>query len=209
MSDPKSAEENLKVIRDLMERATKYRALATVPALIGAILTLLAGVWGYWKGDSLTATKFVLLWLGVLLAIDAVNSVSLYRDSKKRGADFPSPQMIHGILAMLPAFLAGGIIGLVFGLEHEDPVKCATIWAVFSGLALLATRSFAPRSILKLGWLFLIAGTGFFVWYELGGALPGRAFPIKAASFVMMAAFGGPLALYAIFTGLISKTKEG
>ncbi len=201
-----SAEENLKVIRELMERATSYRVLSTTSALIGAIVTFLAGGWLYAKGINVGIGGFVTVWLVVLLIVDCVNTILLFRDSRRRGSDFPSPQMVHGVIAMLPGFLAGGIIGLIFAFVSEDPVRCATIWVVFSGISLLGTSSFAPRSITRLGWALLVSGLGIFWWKETGGVLPGDN-SVSQASFVMMITFGLLCALYALWTGVISKKK--
>lgn len=201
-----TAEENLKVIRQLMERATSYRVLSTTSAFFGAMATFAAGWWLFANGTETGIGGFVAIWLLVLFIVDGVNTVLLYRDSKRRGSKFPSPQMIHGILGMLPGFLAGGVIGLVFAFVNEDPVRCAIIWVVFSGVGLLGTSSFAPRSIIRLGWALLVSGLGIFCWKETGGYLPGDN-SVSQASFVMMITFGLLSALYALWTGVISKKK--
>ena len=207
MSDPKAAEENLKVIRELMERATTYRALLTLPAIIGCVLTLVVGGWMVSAGKDLSLNQFVFIWLGVFLAVDAANSILIFRESRRRGTEFPSPQTMHGAFAMLPGLLAGGVVGIILALVNEDPVRCALMWAVFAGLSLLSTKSFAPRSIVGLGWTILIAGLGIFSWKELGGFLPGDN-SVSQASLVMILTFGGPLALYAMWTGVVSKKSS-
>lgn len=114
--------------------------------------------------------------------------------------------MIHAVITMLPGFLAGGVVGLIFAFVNEDPVRCATIWVVFAGLSLLGTSSFAPRSITRLGWALLVSGLGFFLWKELGKPLPGDN-AVSQASFVMMSTFGLWSALYALWTGVIARRK--
>ena len=207
MGSKQPAEEHLKVIRELMERATTYRILSTTTACFGALATLLAGIWSYSKGNEIWVGKFVCIWVGVYLLVDLVNTVLLFKDSKERQAEFPSAKLMHAVVAMIPAIIAGGVISLVFAFVHEDPVRCATIWVVFSGISLLATSSFAPRSIICLGWAFLGSGLALFFWKETGKFLPGDN-SVSQASFVMMITYGLWLTLYAIWTGIISKKSD-
>ena len=206
MSAPQSAEESIQVIRQLMERATTYRVLSTTSAFSGALASFAVGGYLFMNGSSVGIGMFVGLWLAVLLVLDCVNSFLLFKNSKQRKSSFPSPQMIHAVITMLPGFLAGGVIGLVFEFVNEDPVRCATIWVVFAGLSLLGTSSFAPRSVTRLGWALLVSGLGLFMWKELGKPLPGDN-SVSQASFVMMITFGLWSALYALWTGVIARKK--
>jgi len=169
LADPnESAHENLRVIRDLMERATIYRAISAVPALVGGLLAIAVSGYFWFEGDQIGKTTFVLAWLGVLIVVDALNTWLLFKESKSRQGEFPSQKMIHGILAMGPPMIVLGCLGLVQAWVHGEFVQCVLLWIFGYGLGLLATSSFAPDSIKKLGWQFLAFGAVFLLLHEFG-----------------------------------------
>lgn len=161
-----SAHENLQVIRDLMERATVYRAISATPALVGGLLAIAISLIFWLKGDHIGKTAFVLSWLGVLIVVDALNTWLLFRESKSRQGEFPSQKMIHGIFAMGPPMIVLGCLGLIQAWVHGEFVQCVLLWIFGYGLGLLATSSFAPGSIKKLGWQFLAFGAVFVLLHE-------------------------------------------
>lgn len=57
----------------------------------------------------------------------------------------------------LPSLLAGGFMALLFVRSGND-VAAACMWIVHYGLALLAIREFAPKSMVWLGWAFVVFG---------------------------------------------------
>ena len=73
MSDRAAAEENLRVIRNLMERATVYRAISAPSALVAGLLSTLAAGFVYYNnevnlllGRTVRPREFAGLWIGVL-----------------------------------------------------------------------------------------------------------------------------------------------
>ncbi|MCB1064469.1 MAG: hypothetical protein KDN20_16315 [Verrucomicrobiae bacterium] len=195
-----SAQENLRTIRQLMERATVYRAISAGPALVGGILSLALGMVMMRGAESMSPVLFVGAWLAVLVIVDALNTVLLWREARNRGAAFPSRSTLHGIKALAPAMLAGGVTGLVFALRDGDLVRGVLMWTMGYGLGLLATGSFAPRSIRALGWAFLVAGLGWFLFVELGTAAVARESAGEAGKIMAMT-FGAFHLVYAVRTG--------
>ena len=49
------------------------------------------------------------------------------------------------------------------GYEADNELLLVRIWIGFYGLALIATQHFAPRSLVLLGWAFLITAAGMMV----------------------------------------------
>lgn len=202
-SDPEipseSAQENLRVIRELMERATVYRAISEFPAIVGGLLSIVVGA-VLMSNVGVGRTAFVLSWLGVLAVVGGLNTWLLIWESKGRKARFPTPQMIHGILAMGPPMIVLGCVGLAFAWFHGDFVRCALIWAIGYGLGLLATSSFAPRSIKILGWLFLTFGFVIFILHELGVYPSAFDSPVENSSLLMLLSFGILHLVYVLHT---------
>ncbi|EDY20813.1 hypothetical protein CfE428DRAFT_2010 [Chthoniobacter flavus Ellin428] len=86
--------------------------------------------------------------------------------------------------------LSGGVFFCLFG-----PKLVSALLAIFYGLALLATAHFAPRSMMWLGWSFLVAGLGIFTL----GALDDFG-PKLNPDVIMVATFGGFHFIYAAST---------
>ena len=203
-----SARENLRVIRQLMERATIYRAILAGPALIGGLCTLVVAGIMMGRPEAFSRTGFVLAWFAVYLVFDLVNTWLFYRDSKRRGVEFPSPQLLHGIMLLGPPIVVLGVIGLVFAWVHEDFVRCVLIWATGYGLGLLATSSFAPASIKWLGWSVLLIGFGLFLDHELTGFVAVDD-PIVKSALIMAIVFGLLHVIYGIRSGSRATERAG
>lgn len=167
MIDRSEAEEHLRVIRSLMEKATIYRAISAEAALVGGLLAVGAafafGVpWSYCEAASFPTTPpnewlFFALWGAVLALATTANLFFLYRAAKKRQEPFCSSGMRMAITSLLPSFVAAGW-GTFMANAGFWIVYVAPIWMTCYGLALLATKPFAPRSLVWLGWSFLLAG---------------------------------------------------
>ena len=205
MSIRAEAEENLRVIRSLMEKATVYRAISAPSALVGGVLAVaVSAMLIYLQRDahfmpSTAWTHFGLPWLGVLILTGAANVYFLWHDAKRRGEAFVSSGMRLAIRALLPGFLVAAVFTPYFlGSFHlQGPLAC--IWVLCYGLALLATVDFAPRSIARLGWAFLVCGltlTPRILWF--GGEFLTN--PSRSANLIMGATFGLLHLIYAACT---------
>lgn len=208
---PNEAEEHLRVIRSLMEKATIYRAISAPTALVGGLASLAFGIWLYFRWRPLPAGReeeeferlFIIGWGAVLVVTAVANAFLLWRDAKRRGDRFISSGMKHALLAMLPAMLCGAGLTIFF-LEAERPYWLPPMWMLCYGVALLATRAFAPRSIQFLGWAFLATGfatiwqTWVTGWQAVFGN--GESHIPTAANLVMTLTFGIFHLIYAALT---------
>ena len=171
MPSRSEAEEHLRVIRFLMERATLYRAITAPAAAVGGLLALLATailphlgeveINASTQASPSSAAQFLSLWGGILGITLATNFRFLWLEARRRGAPFWSPGMRLALQAVLPSYLLAAV-ATSFGGSVLSPADFARfaipIWIICHGLALLATSHFAPRSLLLLGWGFLFAG---------------------------------------------------
>ena len=161
-----SAAAHLRTIRSLMERATIYRAISGPAALFGGALALIVGGILLWRESSWQASnlQFAGIWVAVMVLVSAGNFFLLYRGARKRQEPFVSAGMKHALRAIAPPMLAGFVLSMVLAttgplVEHGRALMTA-VWAVCYGLALLATGSFAPRSMQVLGLAFFLIGLG-------------------------------------------------
>ena len=198
------AEEHLRVIRSLMEKATIYRAISAPTALIGGLASMSFGTWFYFAHRSIPAgaeadaysRSFLVGWLAVLVVTSVANFWLIWRAAARRAEQFISAAMRKALWALLPPMLCGAFFTVVISHSpsHPEITSLPPYWMVFYGLGLLATAQFSPRSISLLGWCFLFAGFacfGIHGWLE--GAqymVQGKAHHLAAANWMMLATFG-------------------
>lgn len=153
MTTREEAAEQLRVIRSVMERATVFRALSGETALIGGAAALAAA----WLSEGRQAWAWASWWLGGLALVITFNAFQIFRMRTGNGRPFWSSGLRVALRGALPSLIAGGFIGLLYvRIGQEVPAAC--IWIVHYGIALLAIREFAPRSMVWLGWAFVVFG---------------------------------------------------
>ena len=192
------AEEHLRVIRSLMEKATIYRAISAPTALVGGVCSVVLGLSLHFYLRSLPPVLdgegfswlFIRGWLGVLAVTCGTNTWFLWRDASRRGEPFISSGMKQALKCLIPPMLVGGFVTCLLG---ERLFYLPFVWMIFYGLALLATAPFAPRSIPRLGWVFLLAG--FVTLY-----LRGTSVVLTDPNLLMVATFGLFHLIYAACT---------
>jgi hypothetical protein len=189
------AEENLRVIRSLLERATVYRAISAPSALVGGLLSMIAGlvlhVLERRHPGSDHEHAFLIGWFIVLLLTGVANTVILWRDARRRGDPFFSSGMRLALGALLPNCLAAAVLTFVFW--KLGIITCLpAFWMLFYGTGLLATSHFAPRSIVLLGWAFLLAS-----FVSFGLLTGGSNYTLAHANIFMVLTFGGFHLFYA------------
>jgi hypothetical protein len=167
MNDQRSkAEEHLRVIRSLMERATIYRAISAPTALVAGLLSIFAAgaiflnnETSFNAGFQITSREFAFAWLVVLLMSLTVNAFFIWREALRTGRPFISPAMKLALRAIAPCLVIPLSVTVWFlqtGCLGNQELFLVTVWNGFYGLALLSTNLFAPRSLAWLGWAFLL-----------------------------------------------------
>ena len=167
MTERTSAEENLRVIRTLMERATTYRAISAPSALVAGILSSLAAGAVYYNnevrlviGRAVRPREFALLWILVLIVAALANAFFVWREAQAAGRPFVSAGMKLALRAIAPNLLIPAVFTLWFfqtGYLGARELELVAVWVAFYGLGLLSTAMFAPRSLAVLGWAFLLS----------------------------------------------------
>jgi hypothetical protein len=166
MNERLKAEEHLRVIRSLMERATIYRAISAPTALVAGLLSIFAAVaiflnneTGFNVGFQINSREFAFVWLVVLLVSLAATAFFIRREALRTGRPFISPAMKLALRAIAPCLLIPLSVTVWFlqtGYLGNQELFLVAVWTGFYGLALLSTNLFAPRSLALLGWAFLL-----------------------------------------------------
>lgn len=163
MSHQQTALEHLRVIRSLLERSQVYRAISAPAALFGGLLALAVSLWTIKIAQAefsgrLEPRQFLAVWLGILAVTTVLNVLLLKRQADARQQPFVSEGMRAALRAFIPPMLVGGVLGGLL-IWFNDEVKLGSlVWILCYGLALLSTAHFSPRSLVRLGWMFVIAG---------------------------------------------------
>src|SRR5438046_6734593 len=177
MEERNRAEEDLRIIRTLMERATIYRAISAPTALAGGVLpvTLTAIIWvreHHWAENApevmryISTRGFASLWLVALAIVLALNTFFVWRKAQRDGRPFISPSMKLALRSILPCLVLPAATTIWFfydGYEFDNELLLVRVWIGFYGLALIATQHFAPRSLVFLGRAFLITAAAMLV----------------------------------------------
>lgn len=205
MSDRTRAEEHLRVIRSLMERATIYRAISAPTALVGGLLAVgtTAALWYFDRSRPVGAPRldgrtFAVIWLVILGVVLAVNTLFVRREARKGKRPLLSSGAKLALRAIAPCLVIPAATTLWF-FKEADPIDrevLVAVWIAFYGLALLATALFAPRSLAFLGWAFLLSGLVVSFWPKSLGFDPHGMFP----NLAMGATFGLYHLVYAACT---------
>ena len=195
------AEEDLRVIRSLMERATVYRAISAPAALVAGFLSIFAAAAIYLNGQTginrlAQGHAFAAIWLIVLILAVAANAFFIWREAKKDGRAFISSGMKLSLRAITPNLLIPAVVTLWFlvsGYKGATEQELVVVWIAFYGLALLSTALFAPRSLVCLGWAFLLTALALPALKNVVGDLPANL-----ANVAMGITFGLYHLIYAV-----------
>ena len=161
------AEENLKVIRTIMERAALYRRrlgpIMLVPGVVGTAL----GLGGYFGGMEEPFT-FVCSWLGAaVFTMLACLLVSRFQ-AKGTGETVFSPSARRVLSALVPALTAGLLITLPWlnWLKGMGPGTrmgllpvMILVWMAFYGAALNGAGQYSSRGVRVIGWVFILTSS--------------------------------------------------
>jgi hypothetical protein len=170
MNERSRAEEDLRVIRTLMERATIYRAISAPTALVAGLFSV-ATAGAIYFNNSVTPVlrrlvrprEFATAWLVVLVLSLAANAFFVWREARKGGRPFISSGMKLALRAIAPNLIIPAAFTCWFfttGFKGATELDLVVVWVAFYGLALLCTALFAPRSLALLGWAFLLTALG-------------------------------------------------
>lgn len=194
MNDSEKALNQLNLIREMMEKATVYRALSAPAAIFGGLLAVLLGLYFLLQdknGEFVDGAHYFWTWVVALIIADSFNALLLFKRAKREGSKFISSGVKLTILRTAPAAIAGAIIS--FEATKNDIELCTLVWILCYGAALLAMGEVAPRSLKRLGWSFIVFGTVFFlIWMKFKAALSpvlGIGY-LGSASIMMIATFG-------------------
>jgi hypothetical protein len=160
------ARENLRIIRQTMERSTKYSTLSGlsgiligIVAIIGVAVTraMLSRVWLTAHPAFRPETVIVVGWAVAAVVAIGIEFVANKRRAVRVGKHLASPLGAHIIVAALPSFFIGAVLTAFLAL-HGLIYFIWGAWMICYGLAICAVGLFSVRMVSYLGMAFVLAG---------------------------------------------------
>jgi len=149
----REAEQNLSVIRTLMERGTRYTNLSGHAGIAVGALALAGALARVWF-----RTPFLATWLCVLMAAAGATVLFTAAMARANGEPVWTRQARTVTLALAPSLGVALLLTLVLSRAGEEALLPG-IWMLLWGIGALAMSFFTPRVISTLGLTFLAAGS--------------------------------------------------
>ena len=200
MTTQEEAAEQLRVIRSMMERATIFRALSGETALIGGAVSMTVA----WFSENRHGWPWATWWVGGLVVVLFFYAFQSYRMKAVSGQRFWGSGLRLALRGAMPSLISGGFLGLLF-VRGGNEVAAACMWIVHYGLALLAIREFAPKSMVWLGWAFVVFGVSSLAFVADVIHLEQQWMMHINSSRLMAITFGG---FHLVYGGLIVTTGK-
>lgn len=163
------AKEHLRVIRQAMERSTKYSTLSGLSGVAVGCIALVGCLLTQYVVKAAPEPQWKFLFVGVWMLVLAFSLLADYLLSKRRAAHVGktarSPLGKHLMRAAAPGFLAAVAFSAFYALKLGSlggytmaGAYLYGAWMLCYSVSLLSVGMFSVREVSYLGWAFLIAG---------------------------------------------------
>ncbi len=168
--DAEKAAEELKVIRQLMERPVRYSTQSGLGAILAGCAALAGLAADFYFSQRYRSHRHTAMWInigvwaGVFVTAFASVTLLTHLRERARGMPFWSAVKMRILRTILPPFVAG--VGLTlaivfrwyYGVGANEWGLIPAVWMLFYGAALWQVGEFAVREVRVLGVAFILAG---------------------------------------------------
>lgn len=182
--------DNLKFIRETMERSTHFTA---VPGYGGMLMGATAIAAAYFASQQVSMQNWLIVWLTEAGLAFAIGLLAMWQKSKIAGSSLfsvPAKKFAFGFLAPLVCGVA-----ITLGLwRYEHFEMMPPVWMLLYGAAVVTGGAFSVRVVPVMGWLFMALGATAF------------ALPASYGNLFMGLSFG---LLHIVFGAIIARRYGG
>ncbi len=147
------AADNLRFIRDTMERAASFTAVPGWGGVVVGVTAVLAGI----AAANRPAQQAFLIWLGEAGIAILVSIIAVRRKSKRLDLSLQSSAARRALLSFIPPLIAGAVLTLVlYQLGNLDVLP--GLWLLLYGAAVVTGGAFSVRIVPVMGLCFMFAG---------------------------------------------------
>ncbi len=182
--------DNLRFIRETMERSTHFTA---VPGYGGILMGVTAIAAAYIASQQIYLRDWLIVWLTEAFLAVAIGLLAMWQKSKIAGESLVSAPARKFALSFAPSLIAGIVITL--GLwRYNNYETMAPVWMLLYGTAIVTGGAFSVKLVPVMGWLFMAAGATAFM------------LPAAYGNYLMAGSFG---LLHIVFGAIIAKRYGG
>jgi len=166
------AAENLRFIRQTMERAGSFTA---VPGWGGVAMGVVALAAAPLAGQTATREGWLGIWLAAAALAVGIGTISIFRKARATGLSLRSGPARKFALAFAPPLSVGALLTLVLHRAGMDSVLPG-VWLLLYGVAVVAGGAYSVPIVPVMGAGFLLLGA-------LSVLVPAWGTPLMAAGF--------------------------
>jgi hypothetical protein len=182
--------ENLRFIRETMERSTHFTA---VPGYGGMLMGVTALAAAYIASTQASARDRMVVWLVEAALAFSIGLLAMWQKSKIADQSLFSVPARKFAFGFVPPMIAG--VAITLGLwRYEHYEVMAPMWVLLYGAAIATGGAFSVRLVPVMGWIFMAVGVF------------GFALPAAWGDYLMGASFG---LLHIAFGAIIAKRYGG
>lgn len=148
------AMDNLRFIRETMERAGEFTAISGWATVVIGFTALAAA---YLAASAPTGGQWILVWMAEAVLALVVSGWAMWRKGRSAGVPLLSGPGRKFLLSFCPPILAGALITLVL-FRADLAVALPGVWMLLYGCSVLAAGSFSVRIVPAMGLVFMLLG---------------------------------------------------
>jgi len=158
--------EDIKVIREMMERSSKFQAINGLSLIITGLMAVAGATFAYFYLRDSSQTNFSKTWVTWILLAEALVVLGLaigvitlfsWRKAKKNNQNLFNKVTMRAVYNLMIPLATGGIFSLVL-LYNDNIGYLASTTLIFYGLALINASKFTVGEIHFLGICEVIIG---------------------------------------------------
>ena len=182
--------DNLKFIRETMERSTHFTA---VPGYGGILMGVTAVVAAFIANSQIYLRDSLMTWLVEAMLAFAIGGLAMWQKSKIGGQSLLSTPSRKFAMSFAPPLIAG--IAIVLGVwKYGDYYAMPAICMLCYGAAVICGGAFSARVVPVMGWCFIALGiTAFALPSNYGNLMMGLSFGLLHIIFgaIIARRYGG------------------
>ncbi len=148
------AMENLRFIRETMERAGAFTA---VPGWGGVLMGVSALAAAALAGPPRNSTRWLAIWLADAAIAAGIALIMMARKARRSGAPLSARPARRFALAYLPPLAAGGVLTAA-AAAHGLTARLPGCWLLLYGTAVATGGAFSVRVVPLMGLCFMALG---------------------------------------------------
>lgn len=154
VSLPDRAMENLKFIRNTMERATSYTGVSGMGQVFVG-LTALVAAWA--AAQQSDPASWIFVWVAEALVSLAISGLLMAKKSRRLQLPLWTETARRFLLSFTPPMLAGALLTLVFYQQQLFDL-IPGMWLLLYGTAVIAGGTYSVQIVPVMGFCFMLLG---------------------------------------------------